>query len=415
MYQQLKFPAVLTYKLACDLKVVHMLKDRSLGNSVTSLRRKIQEGHTLEWLRHSLEYLSVLEQLGVPTGVLGCMRPVPRKVWFLAAFVRAVIPHLPENKARITSVVGSVLKMDSTKNVRSRQRVRVVSIAQAPPQLLYVDRDCCCATGKGKVAAMFGDWKDLMVQLDVWHLMRRFARGVTTDAHILYGPFMARLSLAIFEWDAEDRNLLRRAEQGADGGRPVTLSARELARHCRRRTRGAKETERLIQEVLDHFWEAKDTMGMALLDQARTQHIWDTQRQHMACIQDPPGLPIYTKVGEVTRGGIKLPIFKCVSGSTSLECFHLHQCRFIPGLPAGGLDPVERGPSQGSRGGGPLDDLDTLLQLPPAQRFPKADAEAAETHGGGKLHYTGGVHRGAHRLGLPVRLDRRRAPSGPRS
>ncbi|XP_061621265.1 uncharacterized protein LOC133473675 [Phyllopteryx taeniolatus] len=120
MYQQLKFPAVLTYKLACDLKVVHRLKERSLGNSVTSLRRKIQEGHTLEWLRPSWEYLSVVEQLGVPTGVLGCMRPVPRTVWFLPAFVRAVIPHLPENKDRIASVFGSLLKMDSTKKMAKK-------------------------------------------------------------------------------------------------------------------------------------------------------------------------------------------------------------------------------------------------------------------------------------------------------
>ncbi|XP_061621431.1 uncharacterized protein LOC133474111 [Phyllopteryx taeniolatus] len=257
----------------------------------------------------------------------------------------AVLPHLPENKARITSVFGNVLQMDSTKkmvkklagaaagtaawvtNAENEHRQELMSgltVAEGvglssglmrryreAGQLLYVDRDCCSATGKSKVAAMFADWKELMVRLDVWHLMRRFARGVTTDGHILYGPFMARLSLAIFEWDAEDSNLLRWAKQPVDGSRPVTLSVKELARHCRRRTRGAEETERLIHEVLDHFWEAKDTMGMALLDQARTRHICYTQCQHMACIQDPPVVTLYTKAGEVTRGGIKLPIFRC--------------------------------------------------------------------------------------------------------
>ncbi len=109
------------------------------------------------------------------------------------------------------------------------------------------------------------------------------------------------------------------------------MSNAELLRHCRRRTRGAAETERLIQEALDAFWEAKDNLGVALIDQDLMGEQWRSQRRHLGCIQDPPGVDLYTKTGEITRGGVKLPVYRCGRGSTSLESFHLHLCRFIPG------------------------------------------------------------------------------------
>lgn len=111
---------------------------------------------------------------------------------------------------------------------------------KAPSSVLYVDRDCCSTVGVCKVATLFHEWGELVVRLDVWHLMRRFARGVTTDSHELYGLFMARLSYAIFEWDSGDIARLEEAKQSEEGRDAyVKLTARELARHCRRRTRGS--------------------------------------------------------------------------------------------------------------------------------------------------------------------------------
>ncbi|XP_069388178.1 uncharacterized protein [Paralichthys olivaceus] len=176
---------------------------------------------------------------------------------------------------------------------------------------------------------MFGEWEQLVVRLDVWHLMRRFARAVTTDSHQLYGLFMSRLSFAFFEWDSGDVARLQEAKQ-SEGGPDAHAepTSRELARHCRRRTRGEEETGWLNQEVLDVL--ATDSMGVPLIDSARMVEVWSTQRRHLCCIQDPPGVELYAKTGEVTRGGFKLPVFRCARGSTSLESFHLHLCRFIP-------------------------------------------------------------------------------------
>lgn len=175
---------------------------------------------------------------------------------------------------------------------------------------------------------MFSEWDQLIVRLDLWHFMRRFAVGVTTDSHPLYGPFMKRLTSCIFEWDASDVERLKEAKR-ATGCEPT---AKELAKHCRRRTRGAQETQQLIEKLLKDFMGATDTMGIKLLDQQRMQEIWRTQQRHLECIQDPPGVQLYRKTGQVTKGGVILPSYRCARGSTSLESFHLHLNRFVPGL-----------------------------------------------------------------------------------
>ncbi|XP_051778746.1 uncharacterized protein LOC127526673 [Erpetoichthys calabaricus] len=305
------------------------------------------------------------------------MTPVPGTKWLLSIYARVVASRLDETKARITSIFGSILKMDSTKkvikklagaaagtaawvtNVGNEHGQILISVLTAaegaglhpmatglmrryrdasvsPPLVLYVDRDCCSHGGPCKVSLLFNQWDQLVVRLDVWHLMRRFAAGVTTESHPLYSLFMARLSFCIFEWDQGDVARLRQAKAGEAGNDPRgsgygKIPLKELARHCRRRTRGAEETGRLIDEMLEAFGDATDTMGIPLLGRAKIQEIWKTQRRHLHCIQDPPGVHLYMQTGQLVKGGITLPVFRCGRGSTSLESFHLHLDRFIPG------------------------------------------------------------------------------------
>ena len=107
----------------------------------------------------------------------------------------------------------------------------------------------------------------------------------------------------------------------------------ELARHCRRETRGAAETETLIDELLTTFMgdPERENRHVALFDVARLKQTWAQQRTHVSCIQDPPGLSLYTKVGSKSRGGVHLPVYHCVRGLTSLKNFHLHMDRFVLG------------------------------------------------------------------------------------
>ncbi len=181
-------------------------------------------------------------------------------------------------------------------------------------------------------------WDELEVRLDIWHFMRRFAAGVTTEAHPLYGIFMARLSACIFQWDPEDVAALRRAKEGelaakktghiSERAVSARVTRRELALHCRRRTRGLEETTRSIGSLIDLFDSAdgKDTLGVPLLDHERIQQIWKEQRKHVQCIQDPENFPLYMKTGR------RKAVWSCARGSTSLASFHLHLNRFIPGI-----------------------------------------------------------------------------------
>ncbi|KAK5618766.1 hypothetical protein CRENBAI_012181 [Crenichthys baileyi] len=108
---------------------------------------------------------------------------------------------------------------------------------------------------------------------------------------------MRCISASIFERDPEDVSRLKRAKQAERSRRGTVHSAKEMARH----------------------W------------MARMEEIWRTQRKHVACIQDPLGVHVYTRTGQVTKGGVVLPVYRCARGSTSLESFHLHLNRFIPG------------------------------------------------------------------------------------
>ena len=209
------------------------------------------------------------------------------------------------------------------------------------PELLYVDRDCC---GSSSIKKQLREWKNTTVRLDIWHFMRRFSAGCTTDAHHLYGTFMGMLSHCIFQWDPNDlKELLsaKRSQLEAMGVRDMSdedlikrVSRDELALHCRRSTRGEKETTSLISRLLEAFDgdKGRNTQGVPLIDSQRMREVWDAQKKHIACIQDPANYELYIETGKVKKGGIPLPVYRCARGSTSLECFHLYLARFIPGI-----------------------------------------------------------------------------------
>lgn len=170
--------------------------------------------------------------------------------------------------------------------------------------------------------------------------MRRFSSAFTTDTHPLHATFLKKLSACIFEWDAQDLANLRRAKvaelrvkhiPAADVDSHLTKD--ELAKHCKRRTRGTETTTRLIQGLIDVLdtEQGCDTMGVPLFHHERIQDVWETQQRHVKCIQDVPGYPLYRQTGTITKGGVVLKVYRCARGSTSLESFHKHVANFVPG------------------------------------------------------------------------------------
>ncbi len=90
---------------------------------------------------------------------------------------------------------------------------RFLKAGQPHPLVLYTDRDCCKKDEDSKYQRLFYRWDKLLVRLDSWHFMRRLSKACTNESHPLYGTFMAKVSTAIFEWDANDMALLRSAKK----------------------------------------------------------------------------------------------------------------------------------------------------------------------------------------------------------
>ena len=390
---RLQFPVLITYQYACDVKVIRLLRQRSLGNSSTVLQKKISEQHGEKWLQRSIQYLTECKYFkeSSDSGLIlpqsfeepPAFVPVPKYKWFLTVYVQDIMARVDYIKASITSTFGRILKMDSTKkivrklaghsagtaswatNVGNEMGQVLMSVLTAsegvglapmtnglmtrystagvaPPQVLYVDRDCCAASIV-KTKELFDRWPDLLVRLDIWHFMRRLATCCTTESHPLYGEFMSRMSQCIFHWSKEDLDLLKNAkrnellqEEVRNPGEAEVINKitkRELALHCRRKTRGTVETTELLHSLLLTFSgpQGRDTLGVPLLDKDLTWETWESQKIHVACIQDPDDVQLYVQTGSLTKGGIILPIYRCARGSTSLESFHLHLNRFIPG------------------------------------------------------------------------------------
>ncbi|KAI9525163.1 hypothetical protein NQZ68_009362 [Dissostichus eleginoides] len=151
------------------------------------------------------------------------------------------------------------------------------------------------------------------------------------------------MSSCIFEWDNDDISHLKEAKSSERkkkhaGQAPseaqvlANISSSELAKHCRRRTRWIEESRALIQDLLKSMWELTDTSGLRLINPESMARVWEVQQKHLPCIQDPPGVELYTKVGSgLQKGSNVLDVLRCGRGSSSVESFHRHQNTFIPG------------------------------------------------------------------------------------
>lgn len=239
----------------------------------------------------------------------------------------------------VISIITASESMAALKPMADGLVKRYSDAGRRPPLVLYTDRECC-GDRCSRYNQLFEAWPDLMVRLDIYHYMRRFALDVTSESHPLYAIFMSRLSSCIFEWDRADVERLERAKgqelkaagitNPSDSAVRTAINKSEMARHCKRQTRGAAATNEAINHLLLELSTCTDTLGVPLLKR-EIWTIWGEQQRHLECIQDPPDVQLYCRTGEINKGGIKLPVYRCARGSTSLESFHLHLARFIPG------------------------------------------------------------------------------------
>lgn len=72
------------------------------------------------------------------------------------------------------------------------------------------------------------------------------------------------------------------------------LCRQELQKHCCRHTRGTGETVEAIESLLLAPLAATDALGIPLL-RDEMKDIWQEQRHHAKCLQDPASIQLYTK------------------------------------------------------------------------------------------------------------------------
>ena len=128
-----RFPAVLTYKCALDKALVVQMRGRTVGNTPSAMRNMVHENHTQRYCEKTLQYLAdcrahqerkneerrcrqqppVKYEFDPPPN----FKPIPGPTWFQAVHTRDVYDRLDVLRASITSTLGTILKIDSTKKV----------------------------------------------------------------------------------------------------------------------------------------------------------------------------------------------------------------------------------------------------------------------------------------------------------
>lgn len=223
---------------------------------------------------------------------------------------------------------------------------RYQKAGQPPPELMYVDCGCCRQYGASSVETLFHKWVDLgmVVRLDTWHWMHRFDAAVRTDSHPKYALFKSALSGAVFAYNRPDLELLIQAVRAGSPDNFTSLSdedvmrlhiSKEVLKHyVRRITVGAQETFRLVNNAIEQLKgdAGLDDNGISLFKSPEAiDEVWAAQQKHLECIQDPPDMSMYTVAKRSSKNGVDLPYYTCVRGNNSLEGFHYHLPRMIPG------------------------------------------------------------------------------------
>ncbi|CAM4652090.1 unnamed protein product [Leuciscus chuanchicus] len=116
------FRLILTYKYACDIRVIRLLRERTLGNSPARLAKQLKENHGEEWLdrlAHCMGECAAFVDCPISLPVVFQEPPepfeVPTSKWLLTVYGKDIVSRLDHIKAGITSTFGTILKIDSTK------------------------------------------------------------------------------------------------------------------------------------------------------------------------------------------------------------------------------------------------------------------------------------------------------------
>ena len=115
------------------MKVVRLIRERSLGNSVTLMCNKLREQHAEKWLERGIQYMTECTAFLPYHGSFPELPPqptLPQPRWLMAVYLRDVLRRVDDVEAKLTSTFGTVLKLDSTKKITRKLAGRAAGTAQ---------------------------------------------------------------------------------------------------------------------------------------------------------------------------------------------------------------------------------------------------------------------------------------------
>lgn len=180
--------------------------------------------------------------------------------------------------------------------------------------------------------------EDIVVKLDLFHCMRRFTGECVSEHHPLYSSFCQFLSSAFSVVDQSDLEKLKNAYRFC-GIEPANPTKQHIREHCRTKVPHPRELVQRVEEVLHHFYLAKDPNNIFLFKPSMLK-MWWIQRIHIlrGCLSDPEveeGI-LYRHGGtlqlnHVKGDGAAVPIWIPVRGTSQQEGFHFHQAQWVTG------------------------------------------------------------------------------------
>ncbi|XP_013407000.1 uncharacterized protein LOC106171268 [Lingula anatina] len=312
--------------------------------------------------------------------------PLPSSRVLRRAHLVMEMEKIPEYRASILSTTGEILCIDGTKQIlkkvygdgrgslqyvtsilnewgqflttvvvaseseecyrrMARGLIERFKRADAPaPRVLYTDNNCCRDGGESFYETLFSDWVEegMVVRLDIRHWLHRWDSVVIKQSHAKYGVFMSALAGAVLAFNKADLlHLVKAVRAGneqmyskySDTEMIAFVKPHQFKSYVRRVTRGVEATVCAVEAIIDEFKgpAGLDVDGIPLFKSHEAVDIhWARSSQHINCLQDPPGIPLYVTTKTVSINGVDVQKYRCRRGSNALEGLHSHLVNAIP-------------------------------------------------------------------------------------
>ncbi|XP_049446951.1 uncharacterized protein LOC125897598 [Epinephelus fuscoguttatus] len=223
------------------------------------------------------------------------------------------------------------------------QRYTAAGVQKANFQ--WVDRDCCAAFKVLQPGAQdhisWDCWRTseaIVAQATSGNLANNSASRLKFNQDITINSFCQFLSAAFVVVDQGDLKRLQEAYKFCKIS-PANPTKQHIREHCRTKVPQPRELLQRVEDVLHHFYLAKDSNDVPLF-KASMLRVWRIQRIHIlrGCLSDPEvkeGI-LYRYGGTLqlnnTKGaGAAVPIWIPVRGTSQQEGFHSHQAQWVTG------------------------------------------------------------------------------------